>query len=162
MAYTLSQGVDTQGLDSVQRGLLVGLPALVLILTIGTLLHRNPNNSASGNAKVIPIVSTLQSASGNSSANGSSASSSGIAADTSAPAAGSASLGFGSSVSGGSPSSTGGSSSSGGVVGGRGGGPLGGSGGVLPINQTVSVPPLNVQAGGKSVVNTSGTTVTVN
>lgn len=56
------------------------------------------------------------------------------------------------------------------LTGGRGGGTITppsattspSSGGTLPLNTTLTIPPTDVQAGGKDLVNTSGTTIQVN
>lgn len=189
MAYTLSQGVGAEGLDRTQRGLLVGLPALILALTIGALLHHGtPNSPAAGGAKVIPIVSTIKTSSGNPGADSSDASSKGIAAATSAPVGSSANLNSGSisssggSAGGGTTSSGGGS---GGVVGGRGGGPTGGgatgggttggTGGAVSIpdcslNQIATVncrvpacsPEVSLAPGQKAILGLAGTCIVVN
>jgi len=176
MAYTLNQGIDNGGLDRVQRSLLVGLPAIVLILTVGALLHGGGvNNPATGGAIVIPIVSTVKTPSGSQSGSSPAGggSSAGMAANTSAPAAGSSALAFGSLT----PAAT--SGNSGGVVGGRGGGPTGGSGsstggGVsLPdcsINQVAAnacqvpacSPEVSLSAGQKAILGLDGTCAVVN
>jgi hypothetical protein len=158
MAYTINQGFqDDRSLDRLQRGLLVGLPALALILGLGAIRqHQSVNNPAGENAKLIPIVSSLSNGKDNSSNDQSNNSSTGFGS-TNDSAASNTSL----SALGSSGTSTGSGSSST-VIGGMGGGPVGGSGGVLPLNESLYIPPVDVQTGGKSVVNTSGTTVNVN
>jgi hypothetical protein len=157
MAYTINQGLqDDRSLDRLQRGLLVGLPALALILGFGAIRqHQSVNNPAGQNAKLIPIVSSLSNSKDNSSNDQSNNSSTGSGSTNDSAASNTSSSALGSSG-----TSTGSGSST--VIGGMGGGPVGGSGGVLPLNESLYIPPVDVQAGGKSVVNTSGTTVNVN
>jgi hypothetical protein len=159
MAYTLYQGVGTDNMDRVQRGLLVGLPAIAIILSLGALFHhRQSNNPAGDGAQIIPIVSSLSSSGSPAHASEGDGS---PAANTSAPTASAIDLNSGSPTSSAITSLSGPTSS--GLAGGRGGGPIGGSsGGILPINQTVIVPPIDVQDGGKSLVNTTGTTLNLN
>src|SRR5689334_18109720 len=117
MAYTINQGYsENHSFDNVQRGLLVGLPALALILSFGAWRHNaTVNNPAGENAKVIPIVSSLlnSQSSGNGQSNGSSGQSSSGAGTTASTASSTG------SASGTSPTTAGSSTS----VGGMGGGP---------------------------------------
>lgn len=61
MAYTINRGYqDNHGFDRIQRGLLIGLPAIALILSFGAIRHHNPANTSAGeNAELIPVVSSL-------------------------------------------------------------------------------------------------------
>jgi hypothetical protein len=168
MAYTLNRGWQTEGFDRTQLGLLIGLPVLALLISFGAWRH-NPGSSSTDNAKVIPLVSEIKSAAATStdgSADGS-GSSNQNSADSNSLTLGIAPGSTSMSV---YPGVTSGSSSSQGTVqgttGGRGGGPsvssTPSSGGLLPLNNNVVVPPVNIQAGGKPVVSGSGTTLYVN
>jgi hypothetical protein len=159
MAYTLNQGYHAEhNFDRLQRGLLVGLPAIALILSFGAIWHhQTADNPASVNPKTIPIVSTLSNSKDSSGSNGQSNRSAGESGTSGVSGAANTSA---SSL--GSTGTTGGSSGTTSTIGGMGGGPATGSGGILPINESLYIPPLDAQAGGKSLVNTSGTTVNLN
>jgi hypothetical protein len=181
MAYTLNQGYeDSRGLDRIQRGLLIGLPAIALVLTLGAWSHRHSAQNPQAGAKNIPIVSTLGLSADNPGSGGSDAGSSGITSNTSAPTGGGADLNSASSgalVSSGSaaPVNPGGGGSGAPVVGGRGGGPTGGNGGVVTItdcslNQIATVncrvpacsPEVTLAPGQKAILGVTGSCVVLN
>jgi hypothetical protein len=180
MAYTLTSGVQPEGIDNVPRSLLLGLPVIALILSFGAIAHRNALESPVASAKAIPIAAKAiqpggknnNSGSNSSSSNSNTGASAGTAAAGGGPAASGSSLaasGGGSSSLSAAPSSGGGSlTSSTTPTGGMGGGGTtssgGGStsGGTLPVSQTVTVPPVDLQAGDKTLLSTSGSTIYVN
>lgn len=174
MAYTINQGYQQdRRLDWLQRGLLIGLPILALILSFGAFRHNgSPGGSTSQNPKLIPIISSLSDGKG-----------SGIKSNSgsSSPSGGSASTGTtpsSSTLSGPAGNTGGGTISNPGttpIVGGRGGGPTGGSGGIVSIpdcslNQLATVtckvpacsPELTLQPGQKAILGINGTCVVVN
>jgi hypothetical protein len=175
MAYSLNHGVENEGVDSTQRSLLIGLPAIALVLSFGAIKHHATNGtSAAQNAKTIPIVSSLSagndnpSGSSNGSGSGSDASTAALAAsNTSSTSSQASSVGTGTS-----PGSTSGSNSTT-PVGGRGGGPIGGGGVTLPdcsIGQIATVncrvpacsPEVNLSPGQKAILGVAGTCIVVN
>jgi hypothetical protein len=132
MSYTLNRGVDKDGLDNTQRGLLIGLPAIALILGLGAFHSHNPGGHAGASAHTIPVVSALSTgaksggsgpAAGgtNPGGAGSGAGSNGSAGGTAAAVSGTT-TGFG-----GGTGTTTGTATTSGVVGGMGGGPTGGT-----------------------------------
>lgn len=126
MAYSIEQGYfKPRKLDRTQRGLLIGLPIIALLLAFGALRGSDSNNnSGDQGAKRIPVVSTL-SVSSNKPNSGSDNSSSGSAGSATPQPSGT------SSIQGSSPTSPGGAATTGGstVIGGMGGGPTGGTSG---------------------------------
>lgn len=187
MAYTLNRGIDTGGLDRIQRGLLIGLLAIAVILSFGAVLHRgNVNNPAGNSTKVIPIVSTLKvnngsagskNSEGSSTPPSSASSGASLQGSSLSPAAGSTSSPIASGGGSGGTTSSGGTSS-GGTIGGRGGGPIGGSGGstggvTIPdcsLNQIASVtcrvpacsPAVTLSPGQKAILGVGGACVVLN
>jgi hypothetical protein len=186
MSYSLNRGVDGDGLDNTQRGLLIGLPAIALILGFGAFHKQSPSGQVS--ASTIPVVSSLRT-SGGSNGNGSSANNTPTgtgtsATDTSGSATGAATAGSASTgVAGGTVSTTSGGTASGGVVGGRGGGPttgggtggttVGGGGTTIPtcsLNQVATVncmvpacsPAVTLAPGQKAILGVAGTCVVLN
>jgi hypothetical protein len=181
MAYTLTSGVQPEGIDNVPRSLLLGLPVIALILSFGAIAHRNALESPVASAKAIPIAAKAIQPGGKNNNTGSNSSSpnsnTGASAGTAAAGGSSATSGSSLAASGGGGSSSlsaapssGGSSltSSTTPTGGMGGGGTtssgGGStsGGTLPVSQTVTVPPVDLQAGDKTLLSTSGSTIYVN
>jgi hypothetical protein len=180
MAYTLTSGVQPEGIDNVPRSLLLGLPVIALILSFGAIAHRNALESPVASAKAIPIAAKAIQPGGKNNNSGSNSSSSnsntGASAGTAAAGGSSATSGSSLAASGGGSSSLSAAPSSGGSsltssttpTGGMGGGGTtssgGGStsGGTLPVSQTVTVPPVDLQAGDKTLLSTSGSTIYVN
>jgi hypothetical protein len=179
MAYTLTSGVQPEGIDNVPRSLLLGLPVIALILSFGAIAHRNALESPVASAKAIPIAAKAIQPGGKNNNSGSNSSSSnsntGASAGTAAAGGSSAAAGSSLAASGGGSSSLSAAPSSGGSsltssttpTGGMGGGGTtssGGStsGGTLPVSQTVTVPPVDLQAGDKTLLSTSGSTIYVN
>lgn len=184
MAYTINQGYrEDHGLDRVQRGLLIGLPAIILLLSFGAIRHHNPiGNSGAQSAKLIPIVSSLSNGStkpGSSDNGGSSGANSSATTSASAGTTGGSAQTSGSLATTGSGGSTTSSGST--LVGGRGGGPIsgttGGTGTTTPttfpcVDATTGVtvtctyqtctPPLSLATGQKAYLTTTGTCIVVN
>jgi hypothetical protein len=179
MAYTLTSGVQPEGIDNVPRSLLLGLPVIALILSFGAIAHRNALESPVASAKAIPIAAKAIQPGGKNNNTGSNSSSpnsnTGASAGTAAAGGSSATSGSSLAASGGGSSSLSAAPSSGGSsltssttpTGGMGGGTTssgGGStsGGTLPVNQTVTVPSVDLQAGDKTLLSTSSSTIYVN
>ncbi|MBX4188787.1 hypothetical protein KW792_01675 [Candidatus Saccharibacteria bacterium] len=183
MAYSLNHGVDNDGVDNTQRSLLIGLPAIALVLSFGAIKHHANNGNTAQSAKTIPVVSSLSA--GGDKPNGDNTNSSPGNIPSSATPASSNIL---SSTSQRSSTSTGtisgtnsGTTSTGGSggttpVGGRGGGPTGGGGGsgvTVPdcsIGQIATVncrvpacsPAVNLSPGQKAILGLAGTCIVVN
>lgn len=172
MAYRLNQGIGNES-ETVQRGLLIGLPVVAILLSFGAIArHHSP--SAAANPQVIPVISSLRHNDKSGGTSGSSAPSPSTAASgANGPAAGSS--GTTNDSSGQSASSGTGTTS---IIGGRGGGPTGGTsssggtgssgtsasdtGGTLPLDTTLTIPPVSAGTGDKSLIDTSGTSVHIN
>lgn len=183
MAYTIDKGFrERHGLDRVQRALLVGLPALILLLVVGALINQgNPASGPAGqSAKTIPIVSSLSHGNGKPD----SGNNSGNTPSNSSPATGGSTVAASSAPKALSTAAfTGSSSSSAPLVGGRGGGPTGGttssggttSGGgtLLPdcsLDQIATVtcqvpacgPGFTISPGQKAILGATGTCIIIN
>src|ERR1700755_2895864 len=61
MAYSINRGLRDESVDNTQRSLLIGLPAIALVLSFGAIKHHANTNVAAQNAKTIPVVSSLSS-----------------------------------------------------------------------------------------------------
>lgn len=173
MAYTLNRGVEADNSENIQRGLLIGLPLIALLLSFSSLRDRSTvGNSSAVEPSVIPVVSSAEKTSADDNPGD-------TANDSSNPAnippgssgfglqgtAGGSSASYLSSSSGYAPR-TGGSVSSPSTGAGAGGASVStqpsNQPGVLPLDNNVYIPPVNVQAGGKPVATSSGTTLYVN
>jgi hypothetical protein len=171
MSYSVNHGVDKEGMDNTQRGLLIGLPAIALALSFGAIKH-HPSSGTSGgqNPKLIPVVSSLSTGA----PPGSNTTNSG---NTPAPSTNSPSVAnFSSQTSTGSLSSatpSGGSTGTTTPIGGRGGGPTGGGGTTLPdcsLDQIATVtcqvpacsPEVTLMPGQKAILGVDGTCVVLN
>jgi hypothetical protein len=179
MAYTINQGLyEEHGLDRLQKGLLIGLPLLVLILSFGAFRHHKAANSpAVQSAKTIPIVSSLSSDT-DKSGSGNSDSAASPGGGNSESGTGSGQIQAAGAVPGGGTSSSAGTP----LVGGRGGGPTGGTGGTsgsvggsttIPdcsLNQIATVncrvpacsPEVTLAPGQKAILGVAGACVVVN
>jgi hypothetical protein len=179
MAYTINRGYSQEhGLDRLQRGLLIGLPAIALILSFGAIRHHSTTSPVGTNAKTIPIVSSLSNSTDKSGSDNKGNNSSGNNTPTASSSANPASSETGqiSSLST-SPSSTSGSGFTP-IVGGKGGGPTGGTGtsgggATIPdcsLNQIATVtcqvpacsPAVTLQPGDKAILGVDGTCLIVN
>lgn len=182
MTYRLNQGVSGDN-ETVQRGLLIGLPAIAILLSFGAIAHHQPSDNPVAGPKVIPVVSALSH-----SADKSSGTNNGSAATKNKGSGANGTSSTGSGVPGGNttsysissaPTSSGSGITT--IVGGRGGGPspsgtsttsggsdsgstssTGSGGSTLPLNTTLTIPPVSAGVGDKSLVDTSGTTITIN
>lgn len=186
MAYSIRHGIDKDGMDNTQRGLLIGLPAIALVLSFGA-AHHAGSPKPKQTAKTIPVVSSLQTSGapdnnvgGSGSTNASSASSSGSSASGapvsggsvsggSTSGSGSATGGSGGAGGSGGSGSTGGTGGSGGTTGGLGGGgtaplPDCSIGQVATVNCRVpSCTPTAILAPGqKAILSINGTCVILN
>lgn len=174
MSYSLNRGIEDEGLDNTQRGLLIGLPAIALILSFGAVHKHNINNPVTS-PNTIPVVSTLKFGDGSSDNTGSAGNTgSNPQAAASASSAASAPAYTSPTSAATSPISSGTSSGTTGVIGGMGGGPTGGGGGVsLPdcsIGQIATVncvvpacsPPVTLAPGQKAILGLDGTCIVVN
>lgn len=179
MAYTINRGYSQEhGLDRLQRALLIGLPALALILSFGAIKNDSPTNPAGANAKTIPIVSSLsnstdKSGSENKGNNPSSSNTPSVTGPANTASSGAVQI---SSLST-SPSGTS-SSSFTPIVGGKGGGPTGGTstsggGATIPncsLDQIATVtcqvpacsPAITLSPGQKAILGIDGTCIVVN
>lgn len=187
MAYTINHGYHQERrLDWLQRGLLIGLPVLALILIFGSLRSNNSRGgTTSHNPKLIPIISSLSDGSGTGTS-GTRGANSGSSSLGGSPSAGTntSSLSGTASNTGGSTVTSSGSTTP--IVGGRGGGPTGGtsgstggstsgSGGTVSIpdcslDQIATVtcqvpacsPEVTLQPGQKAILGIGGTCIVVN
>lgn len=173
MSYTLNRGVEADNSKNIQRGLLIGLPLIALLLSFGSLRDRTSvGNSAAVEPSVIPVVSAAEKTSDDNpggSANGSSDSAAISTGSSDFSLQGTADSGRSSnylSSSSGYVPRTGGYSSTPSAGGGAGGASVStqpsSQPGVLPLDNNVYIPPVNLQADGKPVASSSGTTLYVN
>jgi hypothetical protein len=163
MRYTLAEGVDRHE-EKVQRGLLVSIPIITALLFLGLLGTRHTNRPATNPSHNTPSVKSAST--NNSAANNNPTDNTVVMPLANNPSATATATG--------NPQpndstaiNSGGSSSP--VVGGRGGGPSGavtppspapGPTPVLPL--VYCSPPIDVQTGGKRVLATDGTCITIN
>ncbi len=155
--YTAASGL-TPDWDTTAYRAKIAAPAILILCVLALLIYgivtapsRNGSNETDINPRTLPITVS------NSGGHGQSGSASN---PSGSPASRSSSGTFSSSTT----SSTANSP----LIGGRGGGPTTGttsgtgSTSTIPLNLTTTLPPTDVQAGGKTLVNTSGTSLTVN
>lgn len=173
MSYALNRGVKADNSENIQRGLLIGLPLIALVLSFASLRDRGSvGNSAVVEPSVIPVVSAAEKTSTDNpggTANGSSDSGN-ISTDGSdfglqGTAAGGSNPNYLSSSSGYTPR-TGSYASTPYAAGGAGGASVStqpsSQPGVLPLDNNIYIPPVNLQADGKPVASSSGTSIYVN
>lgn len=158
MSYTLNRGVETDNSNNVQRGLLIGLPILALLLTFGSIRQQTSvGNSVTNEPEVIPLVSSAEQPASDKSKNTGSSNDAGSLSSATNPYKSSNTI-----------STTGGTGSYPAVS--AGGGYRGISAstettnqpGILPLNTNLYIPPVNVQNGGKPVATSSGTSLYAN